>query len=190
MDPQSLWLVWVGVALVAGIVEITTLHLVFVMFGGGALAAAVTSAAGVHPIGQVLTFTVVSAALLGLVRPSAVRRWRRMTPETVTGVAALVGRPAEVVGEVSGTGGRVRLAGEVWSARYDGAGVLPVGLPVRVSAIEGATAVVLPAPGALPVFGAPAQDRPPDLPATPGPSGPDAPHRHHSQEPSEGAETP
>lgn len=191
MEPQSLWLVWLGVALVAGIVEITTLHLVFIMFGGGALAAAVTSAAGVHPVGQVVTFAVVSAALLGLVRPSAVRRWRRMTPQALTGVAALVGRPAEVVGEVSGRGGRVRLAGEVWTARYDGEGVLPLGLAVQVTAIEGATAVVVPVAGALPVFGAPAQDHPA---ATPAPAqGPPTHHPHDphgSKDPEEGADTP
>jgi membrane protein implicated in regulation of membrane protease activity len=180
MKPQSMWLVWSAVALVAGIVEITTVHLVFIMFAGGAVAAAVTALLGLHPIGQVITFTGVSAALLGLVRPSALRRWRRGTPETATGVAALVGRPAEVVAEVTGRGGRVKLAGEVWSARYEGDGGLPAGLTVQVLAIEGATVVVAPAPGAMPPFGVPAQERPQPLAQDP----------HHPKDPSEGAETP
>jgi membrane protein implicated in regulation of membrane protease activity len=124
------------------------------------VAAAVTALLGLHPIGQVITFAGVSAALLGLVRPSALRRWRRGTPGTVTGVAALIGRPAEVITEVTGRGGRVKLAGEVWTARYDGDGGLPAGLPVQVLAIEGATAVVVPAPGAMPPFGVPAQEQP------------------------------
>lgn len=179
MEPQSLWLVWVGVALVLGIVEITTLHLVFIMFSGGALAAAVSSAAGVHPVGQVITFTVVSAGLLGVVRPSVLRRWHRTSGELVTGVAALVGREAEVVTEVTRRGGQVKLAGEVWTARYDGDGALPAGLEVRVSAIEGATAVVLPAPGALPPFGAPALDRPQPFAQDP----------HDPKDSAEGAET-
>jgi membrane protein implicated in regulation of membrane protease activity len=66
------------------------------------------------------------------------------TPETRTGVAALVGSRAVVIERVDGDGGRVKLAGEVWSARsYDGHAVLEPGQSVDVIQIEGATALVL-----------------------------------------------
>ena len=96
---------------------------------------------------QVLVFAVVSVVLLVAVRPWALRVFRRSVPETLTNVAAHVGRPAVVVMDVSAHAGRVKLAGEVWTARSaDPAAVLPVGTSVRVVRIDGATAVVEPAP--------------------------------------------
>ena len=59
--------------------------------------------------------------------------------------AALVGRPATVLEEVTGRGGRVRIGGEVWSARaYDETQVIPAGSTVDVMEIDGATALVYP----------------------------------------------
>ena len=60
-------------------------------------------------------------------------------------VAALVGRQARVVQEVTGHDGRVRIGGEEWSARaYDETLVIPAGTTVDVIEIEGATALVYP----------------------------------------------
>ena len=61
------------------------------------------------------------------------------------GLAALVGRPAIVLEEVGPHSGRVRIGGEVWSARsYDETQVIPAGKTVDVMHIEGATALVYP----------------------------------------------
>ena len=50
-----------------------------------------------------------------------------------------------MIEEVTPLTGRVRIRGEVWSARsYDEAQVIPVGSTVDVFAIEGATALVHP----------------------------------------------
>jgi membrane protein implicated in regulation of membrane protease activity len=160
---HSLWLVWTAVALGAGILEVTTLHLVFIMFAGGALAAAGVALVHGPPVAQALTFGLVSTALLGVVRPLGLRWMRSRGPDTVTGVAALIGRPAEVISEVTGNGGQVKLAGEFWTARWEGQGALPIGTAVLVTSIDGATAVVAPAPGALPQYGAAAGDLPPPV---------------------------
>jgi len=65
----------------------------------------------------------------------------------VLGHDALVGRQAVVLEEVSSEGGRVKLGGEVWSARsYDDDEVIPVGARVDVFQIKGATALVHPIP--------------------------------------------
>jgi membrane protein implicated in regulation of membrane protease activity len=54
-----------------------------------------------------------------------------------------VGADAEVLADVDGNDGRVKLRGEVWSARsFDGMSVYPVGDSVQVLSIEGATALV------------------------------------------------
>ena len=79
-----------------------------------------------------------------MVRPLAVRHIRQ-PPVLRTGTAALVGRSAIVTDEVTALDGRVRIGGELWSARsYDESSVIPEGSKVDVLAIEGATALVHP----------------------------------------------
>jgi membrane protein implicated in regulation of membrane protease activity len=91
----------------------------------------------------VIMSLAVSVAMLGVVRPVALRHLRQ-APEERTGVAALVGRQAVVLERIDGHSGRVKLAGEVWSARsYDPSHAIEPGRTVDVVSIEGATAVVL-----------------------------------------------
>jgi membrane protein implicated in regulation of membrane protease activity len=136
------WLIWVGVAVAAALLEVASLQFVLAMFAGGAVVAAFAAAVGAGVELQVLAFSGASAVLLLVARPPLLR-WSRRTSGAVTGVAALVGRRAEVVAEVSHVSGQVKLAGEVWSARTDVPGlVLPIGLHAVVVAIDGATAVV------------------------------------------------
>lgn len=143
------WLIWVGVALVAALAEVASLEFVLVMFAGGALVSAGAAGAGAPVEIQVLVFAVSTAALLVLARPPLLR-WSRGARGVTTGVAALVGQQAEVLAEVSPTDGRVKLAGEIWSARSHATGVvLPVGLHAYVVRIDGATAVVAAEPPAI-----------------------------------------
>jgi membrane protein implicated in regulation of membrane protease activity len=110
----------------------------------GALVAAGAGAMGLGIPFQLLAFVVASAAGLGFVLPVA-RRHIKQPPLLKTGPAALVGRSARVLEEVTEHGGRVRIGGEVWSARaYDESLIIPVGRVVDVMQIEGATALVYP----------------------------------------------
>ncbi|MCL2849192.1 MAG: NfeD family protein [Micrococcales bacterium] len=138
------WLWWLGIALVFGIAEMLLLTLVLIMFAGGALAAALAALLGVPLWGQVLTMAVVSALLLAALRPWLLRNWRRRTPLVETNVAGYVGRTAVVVVPVDAAGGRVKLTGQVWTARTEAGVVVPAGASVRVVQIDGATAVVVP----------------------------------------------
>ena len=59
--------------------------------------------------------------------------------------AALVGRSAYVLEEVTARSGRVQIGGEEWSARpYDETLTIPTGSTVDVLQIEGAMALVYP----------------------------------------------
>jgi membrane protein implicated in regulation of membrane protease activity len=72
-------------------------------------------------------------------------RHLKQPPPLRTGTAALVGRRALVLREVTGHDGRVRIGGEEWSARcYDETLVIPAGATVDVIQIEGASALVYP----------------------------------------------
>jgi membrane protein implicated in regulation of membrane protease activity len=141
---DNTWLGWVGLALVLGAIEAATVDFVFVMMAGGALAAAVVSAAGGSFAAQVIVAVIVAALLLFLVRPILKRRFMDSEVSHRIGASGLVGRVARVLQTVTETDGRVKLAGETWSARIPGgAAVCQPGQEVRVIAIEGATAIVV-----------------------------------------------
>ena len=144
MDAQGL--IWLGLALAAGVVEIFSLSLVFLMVAGGAAVAAVVAALTGDPIWSVLAFSGTTGLLLVAVRPALTRYSGRDVPGTLTGTAALIDRQAVVLAEVTSAGGLVKLSGETWSARTAGSSdPLEVGSSVRVIAIEGATVLVAPA---------------------------------------------
>ena len=141
------WLWWIGAALALGILEMLSLDLVLAMFAGGAIAGAIAYLLGATVPVQFVVAALTSVLLLFTLRPWLLRHLRARMPLVETNAAALVGREAVVVSTVTGEGGRVKLAGEVWSARVDAAQTIPPGTEVRVSRIDGATAVVAPVPG-------------------------------------------
>lgn len=139
-------IIWVVLAAVLGVAEILTLTASLGLLAVAALAAAGAAALGLGPFAQFAVFAAVSVAGLVVVRPLVKRQLRpRYGPQHRFGVAALVGRQARVVQEVTGQAGRVRIGGEEWSARaYDETLVIPAGATVDVIEIEGATALVYP----------------------------------------------
>jgi membrane protein implicated in regulation of membrane protease activity len=153
------WLWWLGAALLLIAIEIVTLDLVLLMFAGGAIAAAVATALGAPFPVQVIVFAVVSVLLLVAIRPWLLRHLRDRVPLVETNAAAQVGKLAIVVQPVDVHGGRVKLSGEVWSARSAREGaVYPVDTELRVVRIDGATAVVDAAAVAGPQPGVPTVD--------------------------------
>ncbi|MDR1824113.1 MAG: NfeD family protein [Bifidobacteriaceae bacterium] len=140
------WLWWLCGAFVLGLVEVMTVDFTFLMLAVGALGACVAAAFGAVWWVCVIVFVVVSIIMLAAVRPFMLSHLKRKGDgEPQTGAAALVGREAVTVTAVTATGGRVKLEGEVWTARIEGGvGSVPAGSFVEVSAIDGATAVVRP----------------------------------------------
>lgn len=156
---DSLWLVWLGGALVAGLLELASLDFVLAMFAGGALAASASAALGASPVIQVIVFAGSSAALLLGVRPG-LRRWAvRSVPQSKMGIEALPGKDSLVLTEVTETSGTVKLAGETWTARVVDVGTaLQPGSQARVVRIDGAIAMVRAAPKAVPADPEPEHD--------------------------------
>lgn len=138
------WVWWLIVAVGLGIPLVLTAMPELGMFAVGAVAAAVVAALGGGIVAQVLVFVGVSVALLVVVRPLAARHRTGQTGHP-SGIDALKGRQAVVLKQVSGAaGGRIKLAGEVWSARsLDEGQVFEPGRQVDVVDIDGATAVVM-----------------------------------------------
>jgi membrane protein implicated in regulation of membrane protease activity len=142
-------LAWIGLALVLAAVEVATLDFFFLMLAGSALAGAVLAGVGAPFPAQVVLAVVAGFLSVGVLRPVLTRRLGAGTGGQ-TGTAALVGRTALVVEPVSPRGGRIKLAGEIWSARTaepdtshpEPDETFPPGQTVRVIDIDGATAVV------------------------------------------------
>jgi membrane protein implicated in regulation of membrane protease activity len=138
------WIVWLIVAAVLAVAELLTMTFALGLIAVGACVAAAIAAVHLGLPFQVLAFVLASAGGLGVVLPIA-RRHVKQPPLLKTGPAALVGRQARVLEEVTVHSGRVRIGGEEWSARsYDETLVIPVGDTVDVMQIEGATALVYP----------------------------------------------
>lgn len=136
------WVLWMIAAGALAVGEIFTLSLFL-----GPIAAAALVTAGVAFLSdsvalQLLVFTLVAGSSVVILRPIA-RRHLRTPAQLRTGVAALVGARALVIERVDGTGGCVKIGGEVWSARaYDEDEVMEPGARVDVLKIDGATALV------------------------------------------------
>ncbi|MGW3957300.1 NfeD family protein [Streptomyces sp. NPDC004752] len=143
MDNIDAWVWWLVGAAALGIPLVITAMPEFGMFAVGAIAAAVLAGLGFDVVVQVLGFVIVSVALIAVVRPLA-NRHSRQRPGLATGVDALKGKQAVVLERVDASGGRIKLAGEVWSARaLDTGRAYEAGQEVDVVDIEGATAIVI-----------------------------------------------
>jgi len=143
VDDIDAWVWWLIGAVGLGIPLVVTAMPEFGMLAVGAVAGAVTAGLGGGVVLQVVVFAAVSVALIAVVRPVATRH-RSQRPQLATGIDALKGKQAVVLERVDGSGGRIKLAGEVWSARaLDTGHAYEVGQEVDVVEIEGATAIVM-----------------------------------------------
>ena len=148
---QWAWIGWLVLILVFLVIEMLTLDFTFLMLSIGGLAGLVADLLGAPIWLQVIIAAAVAAILLLVLRPPLLRRLRRGEDPTPSNIDALIGLRGTVVSSVGAHAGQVKLAnGDIWTARTE-SGDLDPGTPVRVSRIEGATAVVRSdSPAALP----------------------------------------
>ncbi|TFD93843.1 NfeD family protein [Cryobacterium lactosi] len=144
-----LWIVWLVFILVCVIIELLTLDFTFLMIAVGSVAGLGANLLGWDWWVQILVAGAVSVLLLLLIRPVLLRLMNRnATSVPPSNVAALIGMGGRVSSTVADLGGLVRLDnGETWTARLSPGGTparIDPGERVRVSAIEGSTAVVVP----------------------------------------------
>jgi membrane protein implicated in regulation of membrane protease activity len=135
-------LVWLVAGIVLAAAEALTGDFSLLMLGGGALVTAGFTSV-THFAGWVdaLAFAVVSVVLLFGLRPVLLRRMA--VRRHLTNIEALPGKTALVLESVGQYQGRVKIDGEVWTARpLDETEVYEVGATVTVMKIDGATAVV------------------------------------------------
>lgn len=135
---------WLAGALVLAIIEVLSVDFVFLMFSGGAAAAALAAACGAPLSVQVACFAVVSVILLAVLRPWMKNHLNRSSPRIRTNVHALYGQTAIVIETVTSEDGRVKLGGDIWSATSVSGVTIEKGRTVRVDKVNGATLLVSP----------------------------------------------
>lgn len=135
-------IIWFIAALVLGGLELLVGEFTLLMLAGGALAGGGVALFGAPLWASALAFAITSLGLLVFIKP-ALKKWAHKPQALDTSPKALVGTHAEVIEEVGGTGGQVRLDGSIWTARsMDPSHSFAVGERVTVISIDGTTAVV------------------------------------------------
>lgn len=144
-----MWIVWLSLVLLFGVVEMLTLQFTFFMLAIGSAGGLISGLLGAPVWLQVPIAGVISVLLLFAVRPPLLRALKRGADPARSNVDALLGLAGSVVVAAKSGPGQVKLAnGETWTARLSplvSERDLSIGERVVVTAIEGATAVVVPA---------------------------------------------
>ena len=136
------WIWWAVAGTGLAALELLTLDLTLLMLAGAAGVGTAIAWVGGPVWLQFAGAAATAVALLGVVRPVALRH-RNQSPEIRTGTAALIGSTAVTLERVDSSHGLVKLNGETWSARSYDDSVIDADQPVQVIEIDGATAKVL-----------------------------------------------
>ena len=142
LDPQMMGeaLFWLGVIVMALVVEGLTTDMVSVWFAPGALVAMILAVFGVHISIQIVTCIVLSIALMILAKTVFKRFLNKRSDKVDTSVEAHTGRIATVEEEINHLAdtGVVRINGQLWSARMeDETQIAAKGTHVQVVRVQG-----------------------------------------------------
>lgn len=142
MEPYMMAYVWIALAIVMVLVEITTVQLVSVWFMAGALCAALTTLFTDSVVIQLAVFVGVSLLALLLTRP-LVRRLKENRVQLRTNIDRLPGEKGVMLKPVENTEsvGQAKVLGKVWSVKTDNP-PLKEGDTVRVIAVDGVKLIV------------------------------------------------
>ncbi len=134
--------IWIGVAVLMAIAEVTTVQLVSVWFVIGAVCAAVTTFFTDSLPVQLLVFAGVSLLALIITRP-LVRRFKQKNKIISTNADRVIGETGVLLTDLTDRDcvGQIKVGGAVWSAKCDNP-PLKKGDRARVLAIEGVKLIV------------------------------------------------
>lgn len=135
-------IIWIAIAVVLGIIEAFTVALVSIWLAIGAVFASVAAFFGINAIGQLMVFSVVSLVLLISTRPF-VKKFLSTKIEH-TNADRIVGQTATVTEEINNIEncGKVKVSGEIWTARSIDNTKIETGTLVHIERIEGVKAIV------------------------------------------------
>lgn len=159
MEPDVItswaWVFWLGLILLFIVIEVFTLEFTFLMLALGSIGGLVAGLVGAEWWLQLILASLLALLLLFVVKPPLLQALRKGSDPARSNVDALLGLGGAVTVDFRGGAGQVKLVnGDIWTARLaDGADAAdPIeGVRVVVTAIEGATAIVVPRTDPSPV---------------------------------------
>ena len=129
--------VWLGAAVVFGIVEALTAGLVSIWFVAGSAAALIGALLGAGMGVQVALFLAVSALALAVTRPLLRKiTAAKATPTNLDRVLGDSGKVTETI-DNENSAGAVYVDGKTWTARSADGAIIPEGAMVEIMRMEG-----------------------------------------------------
>lgn len=141
---MEMWVFWLIITAIFLVVEAMTMGLATIWCAAGSVVALLLDLFGVGPVGQVIAFVLVSAALFVVfliwIKPAF--KGKNVIKTTPTNADRIIGQEAiviEAINPMDGTG-QIKVLGQVWSAVADSN--IEKDSKVQVTAISGVKAVV------------------------------------------------
>jgi len=148
MTPESMPVIWVGLAIVFGLIELASAGFFFIFLAGGAACAALIAVLSNSIALQIVVFLAVSILLTIFARPM-LRKALNVgdRPLVASNVHALIGTEALVLEDVDKYNGKVKVihTGEVWTAYLSQPAegeILAAGSPAEIIKVDGAKLAV------------------------------------------------
>ncbi|CAN7337189.1 NfeD family protein [Microbacterium foliorum] len=142
---QWAWIGWLILIAIFLVIEMLTLDFTFLMLSFGSAVGLVTDFLGIPVWVQVLIAAAAAALFILFLRPPLIKRLHRGEDPTKSNVEALLNLRGTALQDITQISGQVKLSnGDTWTARTAGAVPIPLGSPIAVIAINGATATVRP----------------------------------------------
>ncbi|MCF7930026.1 MAG: NfeD family protein [Acholeplasmataceae bacterium] len=138
MEEWMLWL-WLGIFVVALMVEFGTANMVSIWFALAAIPSFILALFNANIILQIVLFVVISILLLVVTRPLAIKYFK--TNEIKTNVDLFMGSSGVCISDIEPSSiGRVKVRNQEWSAISSES--IHIGENVRVLDVEGAKLIV------------------------------------------------
>ena len=130
---SNLWLIWVIISVVCLILELTSGDFFILCFAIGAAVSAIVAGCGASLTLQIITFAVVSALSLLLIRPALIKKLHKPHKVRLSNAEAVIGQEGRVSEEIEAGGyGRVAIDGDDWKALSADGSPIEKGTRVRV----------------------------------------------------------
>lgn len=114
---SNLWLLWVIISIVCLILELSSGDFFILCFAIGAAVTAIVAGCGANLTVQIITFAVISALSLLLVRPALIKKLHKPHRERLSNAEAMIGQQGRVSEPIEAGGyGRVAIDGDDWKA--------------------------------------------------------------------------
>ena len=139
------YIFWLGLAILFGIVEAATLGLTSIWFALGALAAMIAALCKAHLLVQIALFVIDSGVAVYLTRGLGDRLFNDKVQ--ATNADRILGQRCQVLEDIDNAQatGVVKVDGKIWTARSVSGKPIPAGTTVVIRAIEGVKVMVVPA---------------------------------------------